>query len=374
MATALTLGERIGVTRACDTLVIPRASFYRWKAKPNEPSAAEAPSRATPERALSADERAVISAELHSERFVDQAPREVYATLLEAGVYLCHWRTMYRILSRDGEVRERRDQARHPVYARPELMATGPNQVWSWDITKLRGPTKGIWFFLYVIMDIFSRYVVGWLVDECERETLSRELIDAAYTKQGIEPGQLTLHADRGSPMIALTVTELLIRLGVSKSHSRPQVSNDNPYSESGFKTLKYHPTFPDRFTGLSDAGDFCGPYFLWYNEEHHHTSLALLTPATVHYGRTEAVLAQRQQVLDAAYELHPERYVNGPPKAAAPPKEVWINPPALAEVSGTGVSGCMEPTPAAAADSTGAQPESRAGTQPFACPAQANP
>jgi len=363
MALALSLGERIGYASACDTLGIPRASFYRWQAGPTAQSSAAVLLRPTPKRALSEDERAAVRAALHSERFVDQAPREVYATLLEEGLYWCHWRTIYRILAQDEEVRERRNQARHRVYARPELMATAPNQTWSWDITKLRGPVKGVWFFLYVIMDIFSRYVVGWLVAEHERETLASELIDAACAKQGIAPGQLTLHADRGSPMVAITVTELLRKLGVTKSHSRPHVCDDNPYSESGFKTMKYNPSFPERFTGTENARDFCGPYFLWYNEEHHHTALALLTPATVHYGRTKEVLTERQKVLDAAYAAHPERYVNGPPTVVAPPDAVWINQPTPAEAGSVGVSHGIEPTAATAGEQPGAEPGSRAET-----------
>jgi len=371
MMTTLSLGEKIGFAPACEMLVVVRSSFYRWKAEPMNLATSDASSRAIPARALSEGERTLVRAELHSERFVDKAPREVYATLLEEGVHLCHWRTMYRILSQDGEVRERRNQARQPHYARPELMASGPNRVWSWDITKLRGPVRGVWFFLYVIMDIFSRYVVGWLVAEHEREALAHELIDAACAKQGIQPGELTLHADRGSPMVSQTVNDLLNKLGVGKSHSRPHVSNDNPYSESGFKTMKYHPTFPDHFMSIDNSRGFCGPYFLWYNEEHHHTALALLTPATVHYGRTEAVLAQRQQVLDAAYAAHPERFPHGLPKVAVPPSTVWINAPAVADEPTHLVQGCLDSTPAPKVNQPGAEPGSRAGTSPSACPAQ---
>ena len=361
MTMALSLGERVGYAPTCDVLGIPRASFYRWRAGPTETPVAEPLARPTPRRALSEDERAVVRATLDGERFVDQAPREVYATLLEEGVYLCHWRTMYRILAQADEVRERRNQTRHGSYARPELMATAPNQTWSWDITKLRGPVKGVWFFLYVIMDIFSRYVVGWLVAEHERETLAGELIDAACAKQGIVPGQLTLHADRGSPMVASTVTELLRMLGVTKSHSRPHVSDDNPYSESGFKTLKYNPQFPDRFTDIEHSREFSKQYFLWYNERHYHSGLALLTPATVHYGRTEEVLIERQRVLDASYAVHPERYVNGSPKVAMPPAVVWINPPVIQ------AGADMEPrlgrdlAGAPAGEEPGAEPGSRA-------------
>lgn len=353
MASASVLADRIGIAPACAALALPRASYYRALAP--EPEVVVRPAPPPPPRALSEAERAAVRDELNSDRFVDQAPREVYATLLEEGVHLCHWRTMYRILTDHDEVRERRDQARRPNYARPEIMATGPNQLWSWDITKLRGPTRGMWFFLYVMMDVFSRYVVGWLVAERESEALARELIDAACAKQGIGPGQLTLHADRGAPMTAGSVAGLLDRLGVNQSHSRPHVSNDNPYSEAGFRSAKYHPTFPGSFGSVADAYGFCGPYFLWCNEEHHHTGLALLTPATVHNGRTAAVLAERQAALDAAYAAHPERFVHGPPKAPEPPSVVWINPP-LPDPAPD-----IEAPPAPALSQPGAEPESRA-------------
>jgi Transposase and inactivated derivatives len=273
-------------------------------------------------------EQSDVRAVLNSERFQDCAPREVYATLLDEGRYCCSWRTMYRILREHDELRERRDQLRHPAYARPELLATGPKQLWSWDITKLRGPAKWTYYYLYVMLDVYSRYVVGWMVAERELAALAQELIAESCAKQGIQPGQLTIHADHGSPMIAKSVALLMADLGVSKSHSRPHVSDDNPFSEAQFKTLKYCPTYPGRFGSLADARQWAEAFFAWYNYEHHHTGLGLLTPADVHYGRAEAILAQRQEVLLRAYETYPDRFVNGPPKLSQLPTAVWISPP----------------------------------------------
>jgi putative transposase len=265
---------------------------------------------------------------LNSEPFQDCAPREVYATLLDEGQYLCSWSTMYRILKERRQVRERRNQLRHPTYTKPELLATGPNQLWSWDLTKLRGPAKWTYYYLYTILDVFSRYVVGWLIAERESARLAEQLIGETCAKQGIEPDQLTVHADRGSSMISKTVALLLADLGVRKSHSRPHVSNDNPYSESQFKTMKYRPDYPDRFGSIQDARAWARPFFHWYNHEHHHSGLGLLTPATVHYGQAQVVIDRRQQVLQAAYVAHPERFVRGQPKPPALPTEVWINKP----------------------------------------------
>jgi putative transposase len=271
-----------------------------------------------------------VLAELHSPRFVDQAPREIYATLLDEGRYLCSVRTMYRLLRAHNELRERRDQLRHPTYAKPELLATRPNQVWSWDITRLLGPVKWTYFHLYVILDIFSRYVVGWMVAQRETAQLAQQLIYETCEKQAIRPGMVTVHADRGTSMTSRPVALLLADLGVTKTHSRPHVSNDNPFSESQFKTLKYRPEFPDRFGCVEDARAFCGPFFAWYNTQHHHTGLGLLTPEMVHYGRAPQVLAQRQLVLSAAWQEHPERFVRRPPVPTQPPTAVWINPPPL--------------------------------------------
>ena len=265
---------------------------------------------------------------LHGPRFVDKAPRQVYATLLDEGVYLCSIRTMYRILEANGEVRERRNQLRHPSYAKPELLATGPNQVWSWDITKLLGPAKWTYFYLYVILDIFSRYAVGWMVATRESKALATRLIDETIRKQRVESGQLTLHADRGSSMKSKPVAMLLADLGVTKTHSRPHTSNDNPFSESQFKTLKYRPEFPDRFGSIHDARAFCESFFPWYCAEHYHSGLGLLTPEMVHYGQADRAVAMRNQILTQAWTRHPERFTRGTPSASTPPKAVWINPP----------------------------------------------
>jgi putative transposase len=277
---------------------------------------------------LRESEKAAVRDLLNSERFQDQPPREIYATLLDEGQYHCSWRTMYRILDEHAEVRERRNQLRHPTYRRPELLATGPKQLWSWDITKLRGPAKGQFYYLYVLLDVFSRYVPGWLIAERESAELAEELIAETCRKQGIAATQLTLHADHGSPMIAKPIVQLLADLGVQKSHSRPHVSNDNPYSEAQFRTLKYCPAYPDRFGSVADARQWGQDFFHWYNDEHHHTGLALLTPADVHHGRAAAMLAERQAVLRQAYDAHPERFVKGMPKAPQLPAAVWINPP----------------------------------------------
>lgn len=266
--------------------------------------------------------------ELHSERFVDRAPAQVYATLLDEGVYHCSIRTMHRILEANGESRERRNQRRHPSYSPPELLATGPNQVWSWDITKLKGPQKWQFFHLYVIMDIFSRYVVGWIVATREDSALARDLFFDTAMKQGIEPGDLIVHADRGTSMTSKTVAMLFADLGIEKSHSRPHTSNDNPYSEAQFKTMKYRPEFPARFGSLEGAKAFCRRFFDWYNREHKHSGLGLLSPEVVHYGQAEAVLENRRQTLRLAYELHPERFVKRVPEPQAVPPAVWINPP----------------------------------------------
>lgn len=323
IAAAEQLGQEIGVAAACRSLQVSRSRVYRAQ----QPKPASPP-RPTPSRALSPEERIQVRDVLNSERFQDQAPRQVYAKLLDEGQYLCHWRTMYRILNEHQEVCERRRQRRHVSYTKPELLATGPNKVWSWDITQLKGPVKWHYFYLYAILDVFSRYVVGWLVAEQESAKLAETLIAETCAKQGIQPGQLTLHSDRGSPMKSKVVTQLLVDLGILKSHSRPHVSDDNPYSEAHFKTLKYRPDYPDRFADLQHARQWGRSVFSWYNNEHYHTALGLLTPASVHYGQAEVILAQRQQVLQAAYAAHPDRFVKGIPVVPTPPKEVWINQP----------------------------------------------
>jgi putative transposase len=265
---------------------------------------------------------------LNDEAFADQPPAQVHASLLDVGIYFCSVRTMYRILDENEQVRERRDVLRHPSYSKPELLATAPNQVWSWDITKLKGPVKYSYFYLYVILDIFSRYVVGWMLAGRESKALAQRLIAQSCEKQNIAAGQLTIHADRGAPMIAKTTAQLLADLGVSESHSRPHVSDDNPFSESQFKTLKYRPEYPDRFGSQQHALEVNRSLFGWYNTEHHHSALGFLTPEDVHYGRTATILAERQRVLDEAYAKTPERFVRARPRPLQPPEAVWINPP----------------------------------------------
>jgi putative transposase len=323
------LSTDVGTAAACRALDIARPTFYRRLAS----KAAKAPvTRPTPTRALSTPERQKILDILHTDRFVDRAPTEVYASLLDEGTYLCSVRTMYRILSEAGEVRERRDQARHPQYKAPELLATGPNQVWSWDITKLLGPVKWTYFYLYVILDIFSRYVVGWMIAHRESATLAKRLIAETCEKQGVVPGQLTIHADRGSSMTSKPVALLMADLGVTKTHSRPHVSDDNPYSEAQFKTLKYRPGFPDRFGSIEDARAFCREFFPWYNGDHHHSGIGLLTPETVHYGRAGSTTNKRQLILASAFEEHPERFVRSVPKPPQSPQAAWINKPKKSE------------------------------------------
>lgn len=323
MAVAQQLASEVGIAVACAGLGVSRASYYR-KLKPK----GEPKPKAKPVRALSLEERQQVLEVLHSQRFVDQSPQEVYATLLDEGTFLCSIRTLYRILAEHTEVRERRNQLRHPNYSKPELLATGANQLWSWDITKLHGPCKWTYFYLYVILDVFSRYVVGWMVAHRESATLAERLIEQTLLKQQIQPDQLTIHADRGAAMTSKAVALLLSDLGVTKTHSRPHVSNDNPYSESHFKTLKYQPLFPKLFGSIEDARSFCQRFFSWYNHDHHHSGIGLLTPAMLHYGQAEVVTQHREQVLQAAYQTHPERFVKGLPLPPLVPTEVWINPP----------------------------------------------
>jgi putative transposase len=325
MAAVAEVAPEVATAPVCQALGLARATVYRRRRppvhKPRRP-------RPTPARALAPSERQTVLGELHATDFCDRSPYEVHSTLLERGRYLCSPRTMYRILARNDEVRERRNQLRHPHYAKPELMASGPNQVWSWDITKLKGPAKWVYYYLYVILDIFSRYVVGWLLAQHENAGLAQRLIHETCTKQGVEPGQLILHADRGGPMTSKTLSQLLADLGVEKTHARPHVSDDNPFSESQFKTLKYSPGFPDRFGSPEHARDVSRVLFNWYNHEHHHSALCYLTPAVVHYRRADVVLAERHQVQLVAYREHPERFVNGPPRLQRLPEAVWINPP----------------------------------------------
>jgi putative transposase len=323
------LAPVVGTRDACRAMAVPRASWYRRsrgrRHGPPKP-------RPAPPRALSEPERTAVLSELHSPRFTDAAPAAVYATLLDEGTYLASERTMYRILAANTEVRERRDQLRHPIYARPELLATGPRELFTWDITKLRGPVRGTHYHLYVILDVFSRYVPGWMVAGRESAVLAERLIGETAAKEGIEPGQLTIHADRGTAMRSKDVELLLADLGIERSHSRPHVSNDNPYSESQFRTLKYRPTFPDRFGSLEDARAFCAEFFTWYNTVHRHSGIGLLAPADVHAGRAPEITAARAVTLDAAYLAHPERFVRRPPTPPVVPSAVWINPPVKEE------------------------------------------
>lgn len=353
------LAPLVGVVRATQLLGVSRATYYRHRlpttngaveqeplpiiddAAPDQAAAPPSQPSATPQhpRALSAAERAQICETLNSERFADCAPRTVYATLLDEGQYLCSWRTMYRILAQANQLRERRNQVRRTGYTAPELLATEPNQLWSWDITKLRGPEKWSYYYLYVILDVFSRAVVGWLIAEREDALLAETLIAETCTKQGILPEQLTIHADRGSAMTSKVVAQLLADLGVAKTHSRPHVSNDNPFSEAQFKTMKYQPSYPDRFGSLADARAWARAFFAWYNQEHRHSGIGLLTPAMVHSGQADEAVAARQQVLDIAYAAHPERFVGGRPRPPELPTAVWINPPTTVSMA--------EPTPA---------------------------
>ena len=281
-------------------------------------------SRPAPPLALAAAEREQILQTLNSPRFVDVTPYTAYAQLLDDGIYLGSVRTFYRVLAAAGELRERRDQRIHPAHVMPQLSATAPNQVWSWDISKLRSTLKWHFFYLYVLLDLYSRYVVGWLVAEAENAALAGALIEESCHKHGIARDTLTLHSDRGSPMRAKTTAELLVDLGVAASFSRPRVSNDNPFSEAQFKTLKYRPDFPERFAGIEHARTHLREFFGWYNDEHRHSGIGFMTPASVHFGRSRAIDEHRRSVLQAAYAAHPERFKGHVPK-----------PPALADVVG---------------------------------------
>jgi putative transposase len=337
MDAALQLSSTVGIESACDALGVVRASFYRQRPLFGPARSVRLPAivaRPTPARALSSGERESVRAVLNSPRFQDCSPAAIQATLLDEGQYLCSTRTMYRVLEQDGATRERRDQLTHPPYTKPELLATAPNQLWSWDITKLRGPAKWTYFYLYVILDVFSRYVVGWMVAPRESAELAKKLIDETCDKQDIQPNQLVIHADRGSAMRSKPVALLLADLSVTKTHSRPYTSNDNPYSESQFRTLKYRPEFPDRFGCIQDSRAFGHTFFPWYNDEHRHSGIGMMTPAMVHYGLAAAVRENRQLALDAAFAAHPERFVRRAPTPPLLPKEVWINKPKQSDES----------------------------------------
>lgn len=317
------------IATLCQALDVGRATYYRFaRPAPTTTSPKEGQARKPHPRALSADEQTRALAILNEEKFMDKAPRQVFAALLDQGTYICSVGTMYRLLDMHQQLRERRNQLAHPQYKKPELLATAPNQLWSWDITKLLGPAKWTYYYLYVILDVFSRYVVGWMVAPEENSGLAQDLIGQTCDKQGIVPNQLTIHADRGSTMKSKPVAFLLADLGVTKTHSRPHVSNDNPFSESQFKTLKYRPEFPKRFGSLEDARAFCQAFFPWYNQEHYHSGIAHLTPEVVHFGKAEECLGNRQAVLRQAFLAHPERFSKGLPSPAPVPEAVWINPP----------------------------------------------
>jgi len=311
----------------CDSLGLPRATYYRINGSKKK---GERKKRFSP-RKLTEQEEVKILSTLNSQRFCDMAPGEIYATLLDESEYLCSARTMYRILERNHQSIQRRQKDRGN-YARPELLATASKQLWSWDITKFKGPKKWTYYYLYKIMDVYSRYVVGWMVAHRELSELSKILIEQTCLKQEIKRNQLTLHADRGSSMKSNVVGQLLADLGVTKTHSRPHVSNDNPYSESLFKTLKYRPEFPECFGSIEEARSFCRDFFCWYNKSHKHSGIAMLTPETVHYNRVEEVVSKRQIILDQVFEKYPQRFVKGRPKCKSPDIIVWINKPEVVE------------------------------------------
>lgn len=319
------MGPRLGYASTCAALGLARATFYRNARPPRGPRRP----RNAPKQTLAPDERAAVLSVLHEERFVDLAPAEVYAQLLDEGKHLCSIRTMYRVLAENAEIRERRRQRMRPPYKKPELLATGPNQVWSWDITKLLGPQKWTYFYLYVLLDIFSRYVVGWLIAERESAELAKRLIAESCTRQDIEPGQLIIHSDRGPAMVSKTLAQTMGTLGVTKSHSRPHVSDDNPFSEAQFKTFKYRPDFPAYFDSLLHGEHHARDFFGWYNQEHHHVSLGLMTPHDIHYGLAQDKWRQREQALLRAYQAHPERFPRGVPTPPPLPTAAWINKPA---------------------------------------------
>ncbi len=330
-ATVEELAPLIGTRPACRSLGAAPATIYRRR-RPPEPKPGRP--RVKPARSLSETERTEVLAELHSERFRDASPAEVWASLIDEGRYLCSERTMYRLLEAAGENGERRDQLTHPAYQRPELLAERPNEVWSWDISKLKGPAKWTYFYLYAIIDVYSRYAVGWTVKERESASLAKALIGQSAEQQQIKRGQLTVHADRGSSMRSKPVAMLLADLGVTKTHSRPYTSSDNPYSEAQFKTLKYRPGFPARFDSIDHAREFCREFFAWYNHAHRHSGIALMSPATVHYGRAEETYSARQAVLDAAYAANPGRFVRKAPTPPKLPAAAWINKPEEEEVA----------------------------------------
>jgi putative transposase len=328
IAVVTQVAPALGVAPACAAVGLPRATYYRHRAGSHQPSPVPPRARAKPKQALPPAQRQEVLDVLHEDRFLDLPPAEVWAQMLDEGRHLCSIRTMYRLLAENAEVRERRRQRVHPPYEKPVLVATAPNEVWSWDITKLLGPQKWTYFYLYVLLDIFSRYVVGWLVAERESAALARRLVAETCAREQIQPGQLAVHQDRGAPMTAKTFTQTLAGLGVNKSYSRPRTSNDNPYSEAHFKTVKYHLDFPLRFDDLRHAEMYLRDFFRWYNQEHHHVALGLMTPHDVHHGLAAEKWRHRADVLAAAYAAHPERFPRGRPAPPPLPTAAWINKP----------------------------------------------
>ena len=321
------LAPLVGMRHACAAVGEAQARWYRRHRQSPPPPKPERVPPSQP-RALSEVERKELRRVLNSEEFVDEAPATVYAKLLDQGIYLASVPTMYRVLREHDEVHERRRQATHPAAKKPELVATEANEIWSWDITKLLGPAKWTYYYLYVILDIYSRHVPGWMLAHAENAKLAEALLADTVAKQNVGRGQLTIHADRGSPMVAKPVAFLLADLGVTKSYSRPHTSNDNPFSESQFRTMKYRPEFPERFGCFEEAHAFCSRFFQWYNHEHRHSGIGFHTPANVHYGRAAAIRDKRALVLSAAYTEHPERFVRKPPQPPSLPAAVWINEP----------------------------------------------
>jgi putative transposase len=317
----------------CDALGVSRASYYRCL-DDDDQETLSVTSYQVPKNALSSEEKQRVLDLLHSERFVDKTPYDAFNALIDEGEYYCSPRTMYRVLKQQGEALDRRPQRSHRDAVKPELIATRPNEVWSWDITKLLGPQKWMYYYLYVILDIYSRYVVGWMIADCESQTLASRLIQQTELKQGIQPHQLTLHADRGASMTSHTVAQLLEFLGIAKTHSRPYTSDDNPFSESQFKTLKYHPEFPVRFATIVASEAFCQRYFKWYNQEHYHSGILWLTPQTVHSGNADTILKKRHDVLMRAYQRNPLRFKNQAPELKKLPNAVYINPPQIIEIN----------------------------------------
>lgn len=320
------LATIIGERAACEAIGVPRATWHRFKSPP----AKRPPKQRIQHHPLKLDPltRQDFLEVASSPEFVDKPPAQIFFTLLDADWYICSIRTMYRILAQETQLKERRDQLRHPVYQRPELLAVRPRQLWSWDITKLRGPRRGVYFHLYVVLDVYSRFVVGWLIATHEADYLAEQLLETCYEREGVGPHELTIHADRGSAMTSRGVADLLATLGVAKTHGRPGVSDDNPYSESQFRTLKYCPEYPDRFGSVEDGRQFCRYFFPWYNEQNYHSGICWLTPSTVHHGGAEKVLAARHATLMAAFEEDPVRFRNRPPRRYRLPEEVWINRP----------------------------------------------